>query len=108
MEERLKNLGTEIKLLREKASCEMEAESLRLRQETEEALRKIRLHADQEIASAVKAARHEVRAQAAEIAVKLATGKVRAMLSPEADQTLVASFLSDVENETPDSRKEVN
>jgi F-type H+-transporting ATPase subunit b len=109
MEERLKNLESEVQTLRAKAGEELAAEKERLRRETEEGLRKIREHSDQEIASAVKAIRHDVRARAAELAVELAAGKLRAMLSPQEDQALVASFLRDIEKNAGDSPgKEVN
>jgi F-type H+-transporting ATPase subunit b len=109
MEERLKNLESEVHALRTKAREEMAAENERLRQETEEGLKKIREHSEQEIASAVKSARHEVRAHAAELAVGLAAGKIRAMLSPQADEALVASFLNDIEKQAGRSPgKEVN
>jgi F-type H+-transporting ATPase subunit b len=109
MEERLKNLESEVRALRAKAGEELAAESERLRRETEESLRKIREHSEQEIASAVKVARHEVRARAAELAIGLAAGRIRATLSPQADQALVASFLRDIEKNAGDSPgKEVN
>ena len=98
MDERLKNLETEIESLRHHARGEMAAESERIRRETEESLRKMREQAEQEIASAAKAARHEVRAQAAELAVSLAAGKIRARLTPRTDEALVLSILEDLES----------
>jgi len=98
MDERLKNLETEIESLRQHASGEMAAESERIRRETEENLRKMREQAEQEIASAAKAARHEVRAHAAELAVGLAAGKIRARLTQQTDEALVLSILEDFES----------
>jgi F-type H+-transporting ATPase subunit b len=87
----------------------LEAEIERIRRETEESLRKMREQAEQEIASAAKAARHEVRAQAAELAVGLAVGKIRARLTPQTDQALVLSILEDLEHGPgADSGKELN
>ncbi|HSW50706.1 MAG TPA: ATP synthase F0 subunit B [Bryobacteraceae bacterium] len=109
MEERLKNLENEVRALRASAEQEMTAEKERLRRETDEALRKIREHSEQEIASAVKTARHEVRAEAAELALRLAAEKIRARISPQVDQGLVESVLSDIEKQAGGSRrKEVN
>ena len=109
MEERLKNLAAEVQALRTSAGQEMAAENERLRRESEESLRKIREQAGQEIASAVKAARHEVQAHAAELAVGLAATKIRSLLTPEADEGLVVSFLNDLEKPAGDSRsKELN
>jgi F-type H+-transporting ATPase subunit b len=109
MDGRLKNLEAEIESLRHHAGGEMAAENERIRRETEESLRKMREQAEQEIASAAKAARHEVRAQAAELAVGLAVGKIRARLTPQTDQALVLSILEDLEHGPgADSGKELN
>jgi F-type H+-transporting ATPase subunit b len=93
MEGRLKNLEQEVEELRTKARDEMAAENERLRCETEASLKKVRQQADQEIASAVKAARDEVRMHAAELAVDLAAGKIRAALTPKIDESLALAFL---------------
>jgi F-type H+-transporting ATPase subunit b len=109
MEARLKNLEAEVQELRTRAGQEMAAENERLRREAEDSLRKIREQAEQEIASASKAARHEVQAHAAELAVGLAAAKIRSLLTPQADETLVAAFLNDLEERAGDSpRKELN
>ncbi|MFB3778641.1 MAG: hypothetical protein ACE141_13570 [Bryobacteraceae bacterium] len=109
MEERLKNLESEVRALRASAEQEMAAEKERLQRETEEGLRKIREHSEQEIASAVKAARHEVRVQAAELALRLAADKIRTMISPQVDQGLVEAVLHDIEKQAGGPRrKEVN
>ena len=50
-----------------------------------------------DIASAAKAARHEVRAHAAELAVDLAAGKIRARMSPTTDEALTGAFLDGIE-----------
>jgi F-type H+-transporting ATPase subunit b len=109
MEERLKNLENEVRALRASAEQEMAAERERLSREAEEGLRKIRERSEQEIASAVKAARREVRAQAAELALRLAADKIRAKISPQADQGLVESVLREIEKQAGGAhRKEVN
>jgi len=95
--ERLRNLEAEIVALRRDARGELAAESERIRQETEASVRKMREQAEQEIASAAKAARHQVRAHAAELAVGLAAGKIRARLTLPVDESLVSSFLEDIE-----------
>ena len=97
MEERLKHLEAEIEALRTEARQEMAAENDRLRREAEDGFKKIREQAEQEIASAAKAARHEVRAHAAELAVGLAASKIRGMLTPQIDEVLVVSFLDGIE-----------
>lgn len=97
IERRMNNLQAEIDSLRKIAREEMAAENERLRRETEEGLRKIRQQAEQEISSAAKAARHEVRAHAAELALGLAASKIRDRLNPATDDLLIASFLDELE-----------
>jgi F-type H+-transporting ATPase subunit b len=97
MEERLKNLSAEVESLRQAAHHEMAAENERLRREAEERLRRIQEQAEQEIAAAVKAARREVQARAAELAVGLAAGKIRSMLDAQTDQALVIAYLEELE-----------
>jgi F-type H+-transporting ATPase subunit b len=98
MERRLADLGAQVESLRQQAHEESGAEGERLRQETERELRNIQAQAEQEISAAVKAARHELRAYSAELAVGLAAGKIRARLTPEADGVLVASMVHELEN----------
>jgi F0F1-type ATP synthase membrane subunit b/b' len=64
-------------------------------------LKKIQAQTEQEISTAVKAARHELRAYSAELAVGLAAGKIRARMTPEADGVLVASMVHDLGNRFP-------
>jgi F-type H+-transporting ATPase subunit b len=97
MERRIENLQAEIESLRAGARAEMAAENERLRLETEAGFEKMRRQAEQEIASAAKAARHEVQAHAAELAVDLAAGKLRALMTPTADEALAGAFLDGLE-----------
>lgn len=97
MEERLKNLSAEVESLRQAARQEMAAENERLQRETAENLRKIREQAEQDIAAAAKAARHQVQARAAELAVGLAAGRIRRMLDAQTDQALVVAYLEELE-----------
>jgi F-type H+-transporting ATPase subunit b len=109
IERRMNNLQADIDSLRKTAREEMAAENERLRRETEESLQKIRQQAGQEISSAAKAASHEVRAHAAELALALAATKIRDRLSPAADDLLIASFLDEIDH-TPSGKpeKEIN
>ena len=97
IEARLKNLDAEIEGLRQSARGEMAAESERLRQETADWLRKIREQSAQEILSAAKTARHEVKTYAADLAIGLAAGKIQAGLTAPADERLILAFLNDIE-----------
>ncbi len=94
---RLAGLPAEIEQLRRAAQEELAAEGERLRRETEAALAKIREQGEQEIASIASAARQELKAYSAELAVKLAEEKLRAWLTPERDAELVGAFLHDLE-----------
>jgi F-type H+-transporting ATPase subunit b len=109
IEQRLRSLEAEVGALRTRAREEMAAENERLQRETQEHLKKIREQAEQEIAGASKAAQREVRAHAAELAIGLAATKIRDMLSPQADRSLVLSFLEGLE-EPADGKpdKEIN
>jgi F-type H+-transporting ATPase subunit b len=100
IERRIENLQAEIESLRAGARAETAAESERLRQETEAGFEKMRRQTEQEIASAAKAARHEVRAHAAELAVDLAAGKIRALMTPATDDALAGAFLDGIEKKT--------
>jgi F-type H+-transporting ATPase subunit b len=99
-EERLRNLQAAIENLRRRAHDEMAAESERVRLETEQGLRKIQTHAEQDIASAAKACRLELKAYSAELALALAEQKIRGRLTPEVDQSLVSTFVDDLERQS--------
>jgi F-type H+-transporting ATPase subunit b len=89
MERRLANLGDEIENLRRTAREESAAEGERIRQETRKDLQKIHAQAELEIAAAGKAARQELRAYAAELAVSVAKQRIRERITPELDDRLV-------------------
>jgi F-type H+-transporting ATPase subunit b len=94
IERRLNGLSAEIEDLRRAARQEMAAETERMRQAAEEAVRKIRRHCGQEIDSAAKTARHELRTYSAGLAIRLAEARLRARLTPQADLALVREFAS--------------
>jgi F-type H+-transporting ATPase subunit b len=96
IERRLANLTAEIEQIRGAARHEMEAEAGRLRRENEQALRKVQEHAGQEIESAAKTARKELKAYSAELALQLAEERIRARLTPSVDETLVRAFVDDL------------
>lgn len=102
MDRRLAELGAQVETLRQQARQESGTEGERLRQETGRELKRIQAQSEQEAATAVKAARQELRAYSAELAVGLAAGKIRARLTQEADGALVASMVQDLGNRIPD------
>ncbi len=97
IERRLAGLPAEIEQLRRAAQEEIAAEGERVRRETEAALAKIRAQGEQEIAFIAGAARQQLKAYCAELAVKLAEEKLRAWLTPELDAELVGAFLHDLD-----------
>lgn len=96
MERRLAELGAQIETLRQQAHEESGAEGERLRQETGRELKKIQAQSEQDMSSAVKAARQQLRSDAAELAVGLAAGKIRERLTPASDGALVDSMVHEL------------
>ena len=90
IEGRLARLNTEIAEMRANAEKDSANEEQRLKAAAEEDKKKIISTAEQEIASAAKMARGELKKFAAELAVDLAEKKID--VTPQADQTLVKQF----------------
>lgn len=97
VERRLAGLGVQIETLKTMAREESGAESERLRADSERALQKIRLQTEQDIASAAKAARQELRAYAADLAVSLAERRIRERLTPDSENALLGAMLQDLD-----------
>ena len=94
IEARLAGLDAEVAALREKAAAELHAETERLRKDTEAQLAKIEQNARQEIESAVKFARQDLKANSAALAVDLARKRIEASLDDAAQGRLVHGFTS--------------
>ncbi len=97
VDRRLANLEGEIEALRAESAREAEAETERLSQWTAAEVAKLQAHAEAEIASAGKAARMELKRYAAGLAIALAGQKIRAKLTPEVQDSLVAGFMRHLE-----------
>lgn len=108
MEQRLANLQAEVEAIRRQAEQEMAVEGERLREEREAGLEKIRRNAEMELDGAIKAARQQVRAYAAELAAGLAASKLRAAMDDAADDGLVTSFLNEMESSRGRTSRELN
>lgn len=93
VDRRLANLQTEIEAMRRNAQQEAESEAERARREAAAEMGKIQGHLAEEIASASKAARLELRRYSAELALGLAERKIAARLSPETQDRLVKVFV---------------
>ena len=93
VDRRLANLEKDIALLRGQGEREAQAETERMAQQTQAKIAKIQAHAEQEIASAGKAARMALRSYSAELAMGLAEQKVRARMTPDTEDALVQGFV---------------
>jgi len=92
IESRLMKLDVEIGMMRDSAEKEAAAEEARIQAAAEEDGRKIVESAQQEIAAAAKAARRELTAYAADLAVALAQKQIH--VDAATDQALVRNFAS--------------
>ena len=93
VDRRLANLEKDIAALRGQSEIEAQAETERLAQQTQVEIAKIQAHAEQEIASAGKAARMALKRYSAELAMGLAEQKVRARMTPDTEDALVQGFV---------------
>jgi F-type H+-transporting ATPase subunit b len=89
VDRRLARLGADIEALRREALEEQEAEGQRVRREAAAEMAKIEARLADEIASAGKAARLELRRYSAELALGLAEQKIAARMSPAIQNRLV-------------------
>jgi F-type H+-transporting ATPase subunit b len=94
IESRLMKLDVEIGMMRDSAEREAAAEEARLRAAAEEDKRKILEAAQQEISAAAKAARRDLTAYAADLAVGLAKKQIR--VDAATDQALVRNFAGEL------------
>jgi F-type H+-transporting ATPase subunit b len=98
VERRLANLEAEIAAMRAEAQQAGENETQRLEQRAAAEAAKIEAHAQQEIVSAGKAARMELKRYSADLAVELAEQKLRARMTPATQDALVRSFVKTLED----------
>ena len=90
IETRLQKLDVEIGMMRDQAEREGAVEEARIQATAEEDARKIVASAEQEIAAAAKAARRQLTAHAADLAVGIAAKQIR--VDAATDQALVRDF----------------
>jgi F-type H+-transporting ATPase subunit b len=103
IETRLSRLAVEIAGMRAAAEKEAAAEEQRIKAAAEEDARKIVESAEQEIAAAAKAARRELTAYAADLAVSLAKKKIH--VDTATDQMLLRNFAQQLSNDGGETRK---
>lgn len=90
VESRLARLGDEINSMKATAEVDLAAEEARIKAAAEEDARKIVQSAEQEITAATKAARRDLTAYAADLAISLAKKQIH--VDPATDSSLVRSF----------------
>ena len=105
IESRLMKLDVDIGMMRDAAEKEGAAEEVRIHAATEEDARKIVASAQQEIAAAAKAARRQLTAHAADLAVGLAQKQIH--VDAATDQALVRNFAGEL-GSAADSGKDGN
>jgi F-type H+-transporting ATPase subunit b len=98
IEKRLSHLDEEIGQMRAAAEKDAAVEAERIKAASEEEARKIAESAGQEIAAAAKAARRELTAYAADLAVTLASKQIQ--IDTATDQGLVQRFADQLSNGT--------
>jgi F0F1-type ATP synthase membrane subunit b/b' len=96
VDRRLATLETQIAALRGESEQELKAGAERISRQTGDDLAKIQAHAVQEMASAGKQARSELKRYSAELAMGLAEQKVRARMTPGTQDALVDGFVRDL------------
>jgi F-type H+-transporting ATPase subunit b len=97
VEEKLKGLDQEIERIRAEAKRGGDAEVIRLRAAAKEDAQKIERAAQAEIAAAERAARMELKAFAARMAVDRAEVLLRDELTPKAEAALFSGFVGELE-----------
>ena len=103
IESRLMKLDGEIGMMRDAAEKEGAAEEARIQAAAEEDARKIVASAEQEIAAAAKAARRQLTAYAADLAVGLARKQIH--VDAGTDQALIRNFAQELGASSDDSGK---
>jgi F-type H+-transporting ATPase subunit b len=96
---RMSTLGKEIERLRAESKVEMQQEGERLRQETSRQIARVDAQAQQEIESATKLARRELKAYAAQLALNLAEQRLRAKIDAGTEGGLVDGFIQDLQHQ---------
>jgi F-type H+-transporting ATPase subunit b len=94
IESRLKHLGEEINHMNATAETSAAAEDARIKAAAEEDARRIVESAQQDIAAAARAARRELTAHAADLAVTLASQQIK--VDGRTDEALVRRFAKDL------------
>lgn len=99
VEHRIAGLQAEVAQLKENARTEMQAEAARIEEDTRNLLAKVENAAQTEIAAAGKEAVAKLRAEAADLALRLAQQKVAQRLDAAGQAALVDKFVGSLRGE---------
>ena len=99
IDKRLAGLQGDIETLRSEARAEMAAESDRISQDTEHQLKRLQHQSEQEIELMTRAARQQLKAYSAELALQLAEQQIRSRMNPETQDSLVRAFSQDLHSD---------
>lgn len=97
MDARMARLAADIDALRAEAKQQIAAEGERMQAETRQLIEKIHSAAEQEIAALTRAARMDLRAHAAGLAIELAGQRLRGSITPQTQEVLVDRFVGSLE-----------
>ncbi|PYV97263.1 MAG: hypothetical protein DMG89_15180 [Acidobacteria bacterium] len=103
IEDRLSRLGSEIETMQATAEQDSVGEEGRIRASAEEDVRKVVQSAEEEIAAAALAARRELKAYAADLAVSLASQQIQ--VDAATDKALIRNFANQLSTNGADARK---
>lgn len=104
IENRLRQMDTEIASMQAAAEKEAEGEEARIQKAAEDELRKVVQTAEQEIAAAAKQVRRELSTHTADLALALARKQIN--VDSNTDQVLVRNFASNLTNKPADGGKD--
>lgn len=93
VDRRLSNLDSSLAEMRAESQKEIETQRKRMAELTQAEIAKIRGNVEQEVASAGKAARAELKRFTAQLAIQLAEQKIQSRITPGVDDGLLKAFL---------------
>jgi F-type H+-transporting ATPase subunit b len=97
VDRRLATLESELASIRAESKKELESIERHISAKTTAEIARIQSSAEQEIAGAGKTARLELKRYSAELAVQLAAEKIRAQMTPDAQESLERDFVQDLD-----------
>ncbi len=97
VDRRLANLENDLAALRTESRQELDSLERNANAKTSAEIAKIQSNAEQEIAAAGKMARMDLKRFSAELAVQMAGEKIRARMTPDAQQALVRDFVKNLD-----------